>query len=107
MNATAKIKGKQSKAAGLVMVSGLFVAMLMGMKGCPVECPEYDPDFDAAAFGEGIHNPFFPLIPGMEFTYEKVTDDGTETVIVTVTHDTKEIMGVTCTVVHDQEFEDD
>jgi hypothetical protein len=42
-------------------------------------------------------NPYFPLVPGTT----KVFEGGGETITVTVTNDTKEILGVTCIVVTD------
>ncbi len=62
--------------------------------------PEIDPDrfVDPSAIGDSVTpNPYFPLIPGRTWTYQ----GGTETNTVTVTAETKEILGVTCAVVHD------
>ena len=42
-------------------------------------------------------NPFFPLVAGTVWTYQ----EGAQTVVVTVTSDTKVIQGVTTRVVHD------
>jgi hypothetical protein len=61
----------------------------------------YNPQIDPADFVGVIDNPYFPLTPGTTFTYEAETEDGLEKDVVTVTHDTKEILGVTCTVVRD------
>ena len=61
----------------------------------------YNPGIDPANFVEGIDNPYLPLIPGTTRTYEANTDEGLETVVVSVTNDTKVIMGVTCIVVRD------
>lgn len=61
----------------------------------------YNPDIDPADFVAGIDNPFMPLVPGTTRTYETETDEGLETVVVTVTDETKVIMGVTCVVVRD------
>lgn len=59
-----------------------------------------------AHFVRRVTNPFFPLKPGVTYYY-KGTKDGTPTsTIVQVTHQTKSILGVTCTVVHDQAFEE-
>jgi hypothetical protein len=58
--------------------------------------------FDPCNFSnEIIDNPHFDLIPGTTFTYESETEEGTEEIIVVVTDETKEILGVTATVVHD------
>jgi hypothetical protein len=54
--------------------------------------------FDPQNFVAGVDNKFFPLVPGTVMTYF----DGTETDRVEVTHDTRNIVGVVATVVHDQ-----
>jgi hypothetical protein len=59
----------------------------------------YDPKIDPAHFVSGVTNPFFPLVPGTVFDYDILETD--ETVTVTVTSQTRVVMGVTCVVVHD------
>ena len=66
----------------------------------------YDPVIDPADFDGGASNSLFPLTPGLIRTYEGETDEGTETVIVEVTHETREIMGVECVIVHDAAYLD-
>lgn len=61
----------------------------------------YDPLIDPADFVAGIANPLMPLVPGTTFVYEHATDEGLETIHFTVTHQTKTILGVECTVIHD------
>ena len=61
----------------------------------------YDPVIDPAAFVAEITNPYFPLVPGTVFAYTVQSDAAPQDVTVTVTADTKVIMGVTCVVVHD------
>jgi hypothetical protein len=51
-----------------------------------------------------IDNPYYPLIPGTTFEYRAETDEGVETNTVEVTSQTKTILGVAATVVHDQVF---
>jgi hypothetical protein len=65
-----------------------------------------NPPFDAAAFVAGIDNPYLPLLPGTAFHYRSETPDGVETDDVLVTRDSKQILGVDVTVVHDQVFLD-
>jgi hypothetical protein len=55
---------------------------------------------DPAMFVDSIDNPFMPWIVGSRFVF-----DGTEHVEVNVLPDTKEILGVKTTVVHDQVFD--
>ena len=63
-----------------------------------VEGEPYQPAIDPADFVAVIDNPYFPLIPGTTHVFEGAG----EHVEVTVTTDTKVIMGVTCVVIHDQ-----
>src|SRR5580765_5367193 len=59
----------------------------------------YDPDLRPSRFVEGVDNPYFPLVPGTTSTYT-VASTG-EIDVVTVTHNTRDIGGVTCIEVHD------
>lgn len=66
----------------------------------------YDPQIDPAMFvdpariGTSIApNPYLPLVPGQKRVYREL--DGDETITVTVTTETREILGVKCAVVHD------
>lgn len=58
------------------------------------------------AFVPVIDNPYYPLVPGTTFEYRAETSEGPETNTVEVTSDTKVILGVTATVVHDRVFLD-
>ncbi|MBI4606251.1 MAG: hypothetical protein HY721_30160 [Planctomycetes bacterium] len=66
----------------------------------------YDPVIDPEDFVRRVDNPFFPLVPGTTFVYESETEEGLERVEVEVTDQTKEILGVLCTVVRDTEMLD-
>ncbi len=60
------------------------------------------PEFPGAAeFVVGFTNKFLAFETGKVFMYEGETEDGMETIKVKVTAETKEIMGVTTTVVTD------
>ena len=63
----------------------------------------YDPDVDPENFSDPQENPYFPLVVGTTYMYEKETDEGTETVVVEVTDETREILGIECIVVRDIE----
>lgn len=64
-------------------------------------------DLDPADFVSTIDNPFWPMAIGNAWVYRETDAEGTEqTVEVTVTDDTKEIEGITATVVHDVVTED-
>jgi hypothetical protein len=61
----------------------------------------YDPDIDPGKFVNDpkklLGNTYFPLIPGTTLTYES----DVEKIVVKVTKETKEILGITCRVVRD------
>src|SRR5215204_4093205 len=62
----------------------------------------YAPHIDPAKFTTKVDNKYFPLKPGTTFFYE----GGSQRDEMTVTHDTKKIMGVECVVVNDKGWED-
>ena len=61
----------------------------------------YDPVINPADFVAQIDNQYLPLTPGTTLIYEGETEDGMERIEVEVTHETKDILGVTCIVVRD------
>jgi len=61
---------------------------------------------DPNNFVETIDNPYFLLTPGTTFVYRGEAEDTPTRDVMKVTHDTKVIIGVTTTVVHDQAYED-
>jgi hypothetical protein len=66
-----------------------------------VDGQPYAQDINPADFADPTPNPYFPLEPGV-----RVFEGGDERVEVTVTHETKVILGVTATVITDQVFVD-
>jgi len=66
------------------------------------------PDFppDPGAFVAEIDNPYLGFERGRVLRYEGDTEDGLETIVVEVTGDTKMILGVATTVVHDRVYLD-
>ena len=67
-------------------------------------------DFDRTNFDDPIqiNNPWLPVVPGTQYIYEGVTEEGGETtehqVIITVTDLTKEIDGVLTVVTWDEDY---
>ncbi len=101
----------------LAIIIGVLTMVTAGCDGggdsspdvfLPSEVKEqgYDPGIDPANFVETIDNRYLPLIPGTTFVYEGDTEDGFERNEVYVTDETKEILGVTCTVVDDRVWVD-
>jgi hypothetical protein len=66
----------------------------------------YDPEIDPDDFVAVIDNLFAPFAPGAHWAYEGDTEDGFERVEVDVLYETREILGVECTVVRDRVFLD-
>ncbi len=62
----------------------------------------YHPVIDPANFQAAVDNPYFPLVPGTTFKFIETVGKKSSDNTVTVTRETKVIMGVTCVVVHDQ-----
>lgn len=81
-------------------------AVLVGViGGCSGPGPTSDannPVINPADFVAQVDNPLFPLTPGTKYVYQKTSPDATEDIEITVLSETKTILGVTCTVVHDQ-----
>jgi hypothetical protein len=61
----------------------------------------YHPQIVPANFQATVDNPYFPLVPGTTWRFIEKSKGETSENVVTVTRDTKEIMGVKCVVVHD------
>jgi len=61
----------------------------------------YAPTIEPAAFVPRVDNRYFPLKPGTAFHYRGVRDGTPQTDDMVVTHRTKIVLGVRCTVVED------
>jgi hypothetical protein len=86
-----------------------LATILLAAAGCnndnPTEpTPPYNPKIEPADFVRGVDNPFFPLVPGTVYHYEAETDEGHETETLEILSDTKMILGIAATIVHDQVF---
>jgi hypothetical protein len=88
-----------SFAGVLALISGAAMA-----QNAPSRENLVEPAFDPSNFGQPITNKYLTLKPGAKFVFEKKTDAGTKRTEVEVTNDTKEVMGVTATVVRDREW---
>jgi hypothetical protein len=94
-------------------VRRIAVALALGLAlvACQRDDPVIDPgdggDYtvrpDPAAFVNRIDNPWLPLTPGSRWVYESGGGERNE---VVVTNQTRAVMGITATVVHDVETRD-
>ncbi len=92
----------------ITVLSAIIGSVLALMAGCtsPSSSQEgqekaYAPHIDPAAFTTTIDNEYFPMKPGTTFVYEGGAQRGE----MTVTSDTKKVMGVQCVVVDHREWE--
>jgi len=61
----------------------------------------YTVNLTPAEFVELVDNPYFPLMPGTKWVYEGTSEDGVERIEIEVLAETREVMGITATVLHD------
>jgi hypothetical protein len=62
---------------------------------------------DPEDFVRGVNNPYFPLVPGSQYAYEGTLDDGSiERIEIEILRRTRQIMGVTATILRDRVFVD-
>lgn len=59
-------------------------------------------DLDPADFTTDIDNPYWPMAPGTKWVYRETDAEGNaQRVVVTVTDETREVLGIRARVVHD------
>ena len=97
---------KKPSAASTLRIAFTLLAVfgasaLAGEKKSGAAGGPYHPTIDPANFTHVVNNPYFPLVPGTTTVFTEKEGKETRENKVTVTHDTKTIMGVKCVVVHD------
>ena len=87
---------------------GLAALLLLAgpTSGPPSVSAASAPQFDPNNFVRRVDNPFFPLEPGTTYFYEGQEDGIPASTITEVTSQTKRILGVRATVVHDLAYVD-
>ena len=91
------------KAVLSAIVGSVIVLMVGCTSSSSQEQKAYTPHIDPADFTTTIDNEYFPMEPGTIFLYR----GGTERDRMTVTSDTKKVMGVECVVVDDRAWQGD
>ena len=92
----------------------IFLVILLGFMGCssggpatvvPTNTPPaeaaYTVDINPADFVTRIDNPYFPRLPGAKYIYEGMTADGLERVEIEILSETRQVMGIQATIMHD------
>jgi hypothetical protein len=92
----------------ITLWSAIVGSGLVLMAGCTSSSSQkeqkaYSPHIDPAEFTTKIDNEYFPMKPGTTFLYEGGTQRGQ----MSVTNQTKKVMGVECVVVDHKEWEGD
>jgi hypothetical protein len=91
----------------ITSLSAITGSLLVLMAGCTSSSSQeqqtaYNPHIDPAEFTTKVDNEYFPMKPGTTFVYE----GGAERDQMSVTHQTRKVMGVKCVVVDDRAWED-
>jgi len=83
-------------------IAGLItVAAAAGTREAIEAKGSYHPVIDPSDFSTVVNNPYFPLVPGTTMIFSEKDGDDLLDRRVTVTHDTKMIIGVKCVVVRE------
>jgi hypothetical protein len=96
------------RALALLAAALLLAGGCGGDSGEPALPQGAEPvELDPADFVAGIDNPYWPMAPGSRWVYRETDGEGGEQQVeVTVTDETKTILGIEATVVHDVVTED-
>jgi len=92
---------RATKSIALALMVVLALAWIGGTRRVAAKDADYHPRIDPADFQATVDNPYLPLVPGTTSKFIEKLGRHTSENEVTVTADTKVIMGVTCVVVHD------
>lgn len=83
------------------MLGRIFAAVFILASLAGVAAEPYRPQIDPGNFTHVVSNPFFPLVPGTTATFLETDGRESRENKITVTRETKTIMGVKCVVVRD------
>ena len=92
---------------GITLLGAIIGSVVVLMAGCTnsstshKEHKAYNPHIDPSEFTTKIDNEYFPMKPGTTFVYEGKGERDQ----MSVTHQTRKVMGVECVVVDDRAWE--
>jgi hypothetical protein len=89
------------KSLGLLMLSAIAVIPIVAWVPNARAGVDYHPVLDPSNFVSTVTNPYFPLPVGRTLVYQGTKNGQTQVDTVTVTNQTKVILGITATVVSD------
>jgi hypothetical protein len=101
--------GERIFPQGGIMKRHAILLLLPLVIACEEDPTSSDPDYDPVlptAWAAAVTNPFFPLPVGASWTYEGETDEGTETVVIEILDETRNVNGVEATVFWDRVYLD-
>jgi len=89
----------------LITIGLVMFFNTVSIAGAASEAKKRPPQIDRDNFVSEVTNPYFPLEPGTTFVYRGESESVPTRDVMTVTEDTKEILGVTTIVVHHLSYE--
>lgn len=97
---------KPTVIAILVLRASAFALPKASLRPQVMTAPQgrYDPHLDSRKFTRAVTNPYFPLLPGTQFRFRGTGVSRNEVTVTAVTSQSRTIMGIRATVVHDQVF---
>lgn len=92
---------------GLISFATVSQLVVSGVAAAQESARTFAPTFDPHAMSATIDNPYLPLIPGTEFRFQGTGALAHETTVVTVTNETRLILGIHARIVRDRVFHGD
>src|SRR5262249_6709587 len=89
-----------ARSRRMTAILPLLVSVVVTAATARAETP-HAPHIDPNQCGTGVNPPSCPLVPGTRFVYRETAGGETTTNEVTVLAETRTILGVACTIVHD------
>jgi hypothetical protein len=77
------------------------IFLLFALAACAPPADAYAVSLDPAKFVAVVDNPYFPLTPGSRWVYEARSGDEVERIEIEVLRETKLILGIQATILHD------